>query len=233
MLMRRVYICVFVLFGGICSKVQSALQDVDERISRAEKLRTTQGQSADEVEPLCTIARVDMSRIRIDLKDLAQTIAIVEENRLRFPSIDNRELDSRRSFVMDAKASLGQHDEHLKRLQYMSASNPLKQFAASEAASRSHHGEQFVRQSQLSAHRQTEEEDKVILGMSQALDRLQHVGQDIHSEFVKQDVYVANFSTLSPPSSLCAFLFLQSRESNVDVYVCVSPPLFFVLCVCV
>ena len=38
------------------------------------------------------------------------------QNRARFPSIDNRELDSRRGFVTDAKTSLSQSDEHIKRI---------------------------------------------------------------------------------------------------------------------
>ena len=46
----------------------------------------------------------------------ARPCCLCLQNRARFPSIDNRELDSRRGFVTDAKTSLSQSDEHIKRI---------------------------------------------------------------------------------------------------------------------
>jgi len=126
------------------------------------------------------------------------------QNRPRFPSIDNRELDSRRGFVTDAKTSLSQYDEHIKRLQHRVAVGPANQrkaLLASSAAGSSRFqssagndeasrgNDAFVRQSQMTQHRQTEEEDKVLIDMSHALERLQGIGQTINQQLVEQDVY--------------------------------------------
>jgi len=191
-------------FYAVKDKVQAALQDLHESLSRAEKLLTSGG-SAGEIEPMLTAARVDMSQIHVDVKDLSQTITIVEENRPRFPSIDNRELDSRRGFVTDAKTSLSQYDEHIKRLQHRVAVGPGNQrknllnssaagasrfqSSANEEATRGN--DDFVQQSRMSAHRQTEEEDKVLIDMSHALERLQGIGQTINSQLVEQDAQLS------------------------------------------
>src|SRR4051812_30050242 len=97
-------------FYAVKEKVQTSLNDLQRTIQRAESTLGLGGQR-EEVDPILSQARTDMSQIHIDVKDLSQTITIVEENRSRFPSIDNRELDSRRAFVTDAKTSLAQFDE--------------------------------------------------------------------------------------------------------------------------
>jgi len=72
--------CVCALRSAVCSKVQAALQELHASLSRAEQLLTS-GAAAGEIEPLLTAARVDMSQIHVDVKDLSQTITIVEEVR--------------------------------------------------------------------------------------------------------------------------------------------------------
>ena len=64
----------------MCSKVQSSLLELRGTINRAEELLKSGAQSQ-EVEPVLSAARGDMSQIHIDVKDLSQTITIVEEVR--------------------------------------------------------------------------------------------------------------------------------------------------------
>ena len=72
----RVCLCVC----SSCSKVQAALLELRGTLGRADELLKSGAQSA-EIEPVLASARSDMSQIHIDVKDLSQTITIVEEVR--------------------------------------------------------------------------------------------------------------------------------------------------------
>lgn len=75
--LTRLLLC---LSSPLCSKVQSSLLELRGTINRAEELLKSGAQSQ-EVEPVLSAARGDMSQIHIDVKDLSQTITIVEEVR--------------------------------------------------------------------------------------------------------------------------------------------------------
>lgn len=194
-------------FYAVKDKVQASLVDLRSVIGRAETVLSSGGESS-EVEPVLAQARGEMSQIHIDVKDLSQTITIVEENRSRFPSIDNRELDSRRAFVTDAKTSLAHFDDQIKRIssKAQQASNKRKQllrgddavgggsrFASSANEEASRGNDDFVassRQSQLAIEAQ---QDEVMDDMSHALDRLRGIGDTIHQQLVESE---ANLNAL-------------------------------------
>lgn len=179
-------------FYAVKDKVQASLLELRGTISRAEELLKSGAQSA-EIEPVLGSARADMSQIHIDVKDLSQTITIVEENRPRFPSIDNRELDSRRGFVTDAKTSLSQYDEHIKKISQKAAqaNNQRKQllsdhsssrFASSANAEADRGNDDFVQSSRQSALELEKQQDLVMDDMSHALDRLHGIGTTINQQ---------------------------------------------------
>ena len=62
--------------------MQAALLELRGTLGRADELLKSGAQSA-EIEPVLASARSDMSQIHIDVKDLSQTITIVEEVRPR------------------------------------------------------------------------------------------------------------------------------------------------------
>lgn len=55
---------------------------------------------------LTSSVKMSVSSIEVDLRDLQQTIAIVDANRSRFRQIDDEELNSRRKFVNDTNAAV-------------------------------------------------------------------------------------------------------------------------------
>jgi len=191
-------------FYAVKDKVQQSLSDLRALLSRADDLLSTPaGASSGEVETLLASARTEMSQIHVDVKDLAQTITIVEENRSRFPSIDNRELDSRRGFVNDAKTTLNQADEQIKATAYklQMANNKRKQLLADTSSSSSRflpsasdsmHGSNDdivagARTQQLTIERQ---QDLVMDDMSHALDRLQGIGQTINEQLRESEAHL-------------------------------------------
>jgi len=189
-------------FYAVKDKVQSALLQLRASLGNAELL-LKEGAPANELDVVLSACRDEMSGIHVDVKDLAQTITIVEENRPRFPSIDNRELDSRRGFVTDAKTSLSQFDEQIKRIQTraaVGAGNQRKnllgassggagasRFQSSANSDAARGNDDFVAQSRMSAQAQVEQEDLVLEDMSHALERLQGISSTINQQLVEQD----------------------------------------------
>jgi hypothetical protein len=110
-------------------------------------------------------------------------------------------LDSRRGFVTDAKTTLSQCDEHVKKLTQrvqMGPGNKRKQLlnevgagssrfqsSANEEAGRGN--EEFVNQSRQHAQMMEREEDLVLTDMQHALDRLQGIGQTINQQLVESE----------------------------------------------
>jgi len=192
-------------FYAVKDKVQQSLTDLRASIGRAEEV-LKQGGQANEVEPVLQQARSDISLIHIDVKDLSQTITIVEENRSRFPSIDNRELDSRRGFVTDAKTSLSQYDEQIKRIATRAQSQAAKkkallqggggllqqgdgssrfQSSANDEAVRAN--DDYVASSRQSAQLMEHQQDIVLDDMSHALERLQGISDTINTQLVENE----------------------------------------------
>jgi hypothetical protein len=62
------------------SKVQASLLELRGSLQRAEELLQS-GAAASEIDPLLVACRGEMSQIHVDVKDLSQTITIVEEVR--------------------------------------------------------------------------------------------------------------------------------------------------------
>lgn len=75
---RSVSLSSSVLHLAVFSKVTTSLLDLSSKIKAGDSLAKSGGQSA-EVEPLLALARSTMSLIHVDVKDLSQTITIVEE----------------------------------------------------------------------------------------------------------------------------------------------------------
>lgn len=192
-------------FYAVKDKVQASLSGLRDQLSQADGLVTSGGQSS-EVEPVLSEARQSMSQIHVNVKDLSQTITIVEENRTRFPSIDNRELDSRRAFVTDAKTTLSQCDEQIKRIasRAQAASNQRKKllqptgdresalsnsrFQSSANAEATRANDDFVAGSRMQQQTIEKEQDLVMDDMSHALDRLKGISETIGDE-LKQSEY--------------------------------------------
>jgi hypothetical protein len=180
----------------VCSKVQLDLQEVHESLAKASRPNCLTTRK--EIDVLLADVRTTMSRIRIGVKDLSQTIEVVEENRLRFSFIHDRELDNRRSFVMDARASVSRYEDQIRSLQYRekeTATESTRKTLISHSSNRintatvaaAHRNENFVQQSQISAQRQVKQEDEVLVDMHHALNRLQHLGQTINTQLVTQE----------------------------------------------
>lgn len=108
-------------------------------------------------------------------------------------------MDSRRGFVTDAKTSLAQYDEAIKRISSKAAmvNNSRKQllndhnsrFAASANAEVSRGNEDFVQASRQSAMALEAQQDLVMDDMSHALDRLHGIGTTINEQLVESKAY--------------------------------------------
>jgi len=76
-------------------------------------LETTNTSTDKEFAAVGQSLRVAIKKLNYDLNDLAKTISIVTENRLRFKDISDQELDSRKKFVNDMKAIVDGCEETL------------------------------------------------------------------------------------------------------------------------
>ena len=186
-------ICCF--RSSLLSKVEVLQQTLRSDFSIFEKLRPSSPDFASTAKSL----KQQILAINVDVADLSQTIAIVENNRDKFPTISDEELDSRRTFVTQTKQELQALIDVLKkakdkqananRQQLMenqsSSRNSSKFSEAAEKQNRNQHDEYINNERQ--AHTQmVAQQDEVLGDMSVALSRLQVMSQDINTELVEQ-----------------------------------------------
>ena len=195
-------------FYAVKDKVQASLSSLQKQLSHSDSLVTGGSAAREEIDASLSEARAAMSQIHVDVKDLSQTITIVEENRSRFPSIGERELESRRAFVTDAKTTLSQCDEQIKRVAAraqqqanQSRKKLLQQgnagrdsglgnsrFDSSAAAESSRANDDFISNSRMQMKSVEKEQDDVLITMSDSLDRLKGISESIGDE-LKQSEY--------------------------------------------
>lgn len=148
--------------------------------------------------------RSSISGIKEDLNDLQETIKIVEENRGRFPSIDDRELDSRKEFVVQTRGILNGYESQIRKAKQKTDAEIRRQvtgkanmggagagangagkggrFGAAMEAEDTREKDDYV-SSVRSAQSQIEVKQDVILeDMSKVLERLHNLGDDINTE---------------------------------------------------
>lgn len=151
-------------------------------------------------------------------------------------------MDSRRAFVTDAKTSLAQYDEHIKRISSKAAmvNNSRKQllndhnsrFSASANAEASRGNDDFVQASRQSAMALEAQQDLVMDDMSHALDRLHGIGTTINEQLEESKQYEATTTStaedmqasvghpLSPSliafACSCCVLCLRSNLAGLD-----------------
>jgi len=148
--------------------------------------------------------RLAMKTIRADLDDLAQTIKIVEDNRIRFKDIDDAELNSRKKFVNDMRAKLQSIDETLnsQRTKKKLEKDDRENLLASSNGRRMTTGLERERKQDTNDYiddrrNQTQalvgKQDEVLDDMSNALGRLGDVASVINTELQDQNKILQEF----------------------------------------
>jgi len=138
-----------------------------------------------------------LSAVEVDLNDLAQTIIIVEQNRPRFPSITEAELNIRKQFVNETKSALQTWNDQLKRAinkstaeqrrALMDQPSTSNRFSGAMNNASTRAGDDFVSSSAQQQAQLYKQQDVVLEDMDAALARLSNISQDITSELVEQD----------------------------------------------
>ena len=179
-------------FYAVKDKVQASLTKARADFSRFDSLST---RSADYATLLAQL-RQQVTAIETDVKDLAQTIVIVETNRVRFTSISDDELNSRKGFVDATKATLATYTSTLRSAQnklnndnrkdLMPAAGPSR-FSSAAQSSGSREQDDFVSSSQQQQQTLIRQQDVVLEDMDAALARLGNISNDINAELVEQD----------------------------------------------
>jgi len=180
-------------FYSVKDKVQNLLTKLRTDFSRLETLST---RSAD-FSSLTASLRTQLSTIEVDVNDLAQTIVIVEQNRQRFPSISQQELDGRKGFVNETKSTLSNYADTLKRLQQKAANEQRKalmdstssssRFSSAASSSHGKESDDYVNNASSQQAQLYKQQDVVLDDMDAALARLGNISNDINSELVEQD----------------------------------------------
>ena len=179
-------------FYAVKDKVQNSLTKVRADFSRFDSLST---RSADYATLLGQL-RQQVNGIETDVKDLAQTIVIVEQNRVRFTSISDEELASRKAFVDTTKQSLATYTSTLRSAQnklnndnrkdLMPAAGPSR-FSSAAATSGNREQDDYVSSAAQQQQTLIKQQDVVLEDMDAALARLSNISNDINAELVEQD----------------------------------------------
>lgn len=163
-----------------------------------EALNTTNTHRNPQFKPLTQSIKVALKAITVDLRDLDQTIKIVEQNRDKFRDISDHELTQRRKFVNETKAYV---QEVLSTLQSPRTKGKLER-DQSEALTRSplngggggrgmaaeyeREGDQFIEDKRMRQQQLEEQQDVVLDDMNAALERLGVMSHDIQKELRSQ-----------------------------------------------
>ena len=178
-------------FYAVKDKVQNSLTKVRADFSRFDSLST---RSADYATLLGQL-RQQVNAIETDVKDLAQTIVIVEQNRVRFTSITDEELSSRKQFVDTTKSTLATYSSTLRSAQnklnsdnrkdLMPAAGPSR-FSSAAATSGTREQDDYVSSAAQQQQQLIRQQDVVLEDMDAALARLGNISNDINAELVEQ-----------------------------------------------
>lgn len=157
---------------------------------------TLSARSAD-YSSLSNSLKQQITAIETDCKDLAQTIVIVETNRVRFSSISDAELNSRKSFVSETQATLRGYSDQLKRAQakvgaesrrdLMQAGQQNSRFSGAVNSQSSREQDDYVSSAKQQQAQLINQQDVVLEDMDAALARLKDISNDINSELIEQD----------------------------------------------
>jgi len=182
-------------------ELQATLQSDFDRWK--EILENTNTAGNKEFAPLTQTIKVTLKKLNIDLNDLSQTIEIVSTNRQRFKDIDDKELDSRKRFVNDTKASIQNYEDTLNAIRTKSKleRDSRDQLYAKENAQRrsakereqERAGNDFIAdraQTQVQVHHQ---QNEVLDDMVSALDRLGSMAGTIGSELQVHNAILKDF----------------------------------------
>jgi hypothetical protein len=191
-------------FYSVKDKVNGLISQLRSDVEAWEKLSS----SSPDYATITQSIKHQVKAINIDVNDLSQTILIVEQNRSRFPGIDDRELDSRKNFVTEMNGLLAAYKQQLhkakqrmdKEKQPADGSNNTRRqllnkdvsssggakgksrFDSAIANESNRERDDYVdnmRQSQLTVE---QKQDEVLGGMSEALGRLMNLSEDINVE---------------------------------------------------
>lgn len=142
--------------------------------------------------------KVSLKKLKVDLKDLSQTINIVEGNRLRFSDISDDELLKRRTFVNNTKAMAQEVTDTLRsdrtkrkiesdrNLQNSTTLSPMDR-------ERRRQEDEFVGSRVQSAQLLQNRQDVVLDDMSAALARLGDVADTMNVELESQQDLLDEF----------------------------------------
>lgn len=174
------------------SKVTGLLDQLRVDFSRFDGLST---RSAD-YSSMLTKLRGAVSAVDTDVKDLSQTIVIVEQNRARFTSISDQELNSRKSFVDTTRSTLASYQDQLRRATQKQAGDQRRDLMPSSGQSRfsgaasstiNREQDDYVAGANNQQQALIKQQDVVLEDMDAALARLSNISSDINAELVEQD----------------------------------------------
>ena len=188
-------------FYAVKDKVQASLLRVRSDFSRFDSLST---RSADYATLLASL-RQSVTGIETDVKDLAQTIVIVEQNRARFTSISDDELAGRKQFVDSTRATLATYTSTLRtaqnklnndnRKELMPAAAGASRFSSAAQQSGTREQDDYVSSAAQQQQQLIRQQDVVLEDMDAALARLGNISNDINAELVEQDAMLNELDT--------------------------------------
>lgn len=142
-----------------------------------------------------------VKKLKVDLNDLTRTIDIVENNRSRFPDIDDAELAKRKQFINDTKAVLAEVVDTLNSDRVKSKINTDKSKASGVAAQQSlqervqqREEKDFVHRAARTQEQAIMQQDEVLDDIQSALARLGDMGTTINVELEDQNKMLTEFS---------------------------------------
>jgi syntaxin 6 len=185
-------------FYSVKDKIQSSIQSLRGDFEEWERLSL----KSPDYQSLTKKVRSAITGIKEDLNDLQETIKIVEENRTRFPSIDDRELDSRRDFVTNTRGILNGFDTQIKKAKLKNEAEIRRQvtgksgqnggntsaggkggrFGAAMEAEEDREKDEFVSNARTAQAQIEMKQDVILEDMSKVLQRLENLGDDINTE---------------------------------------------------
>lgn len=215
-------------FYLVRDKVQQALGALSSDLSSIDdKLRSYSPSSASysQIDGALSRAKDALVVINTDVKDLGQTIVIVEENRHRFPSITNEELADRKKFVASAKSEAKQLQDQIHKLQqkydtttssnHSNSSSALipptnnarkslleggsssggSRFSAAANQEASRTNDDYISNTRQQQQLLISQQDDVLTDMTASLARLQQIGDEIGKEIKEQDAELDELDT--------------------------------------
>lgn len=181
-------------FYSVKDEILGLSTKLNSEFSRFEALSS---RSADSVALLTSIKQ-QISVVDKYCKDLSQTILIVENNRVRFPSISENELNSRKLFVTEVKKQLNSYQQQLIRssmktvnenrrdLIYQGSAGRSSKFTSTISSQLNPKPADYVSANQNQQQTLIKQQDLVLEDMETSLARLAGIGEVINIEFIDQ-----------------------------------------------